>query len=91
MPGPILHLMETELCNLDEGQKWNEFMFALTLVQSIKKNPLTFGLYNFVGRYTTQWEFLTAAAFLAIIPNIVLFLTIEKELVAGIVGGAVKG
>jgi multiple sugar transport system permease protein len=70
---------------------WNEFMFALTLVQSIQKTPLTLGLYNFVGRYTTQWEFLTAAAFLAIIPIIVLFLLIEKELVAGIVGGAVKG
>jgi multiple sugar transport system permease protein len=70
---------------------WNEFMFALTLVQSIQKTPLTLGLYNFVGRYTTQWEFLTAAAFLAIIPIIVLFLLIEKELVSGIVGGAVKG
>lgn len=70
---------------------WNEFMFALTLVQSVKKTPLTLGLYNFVGRYTTQWEFLTAAAFLAIIPIILLFLLIEKELVAGIVGGAVKG
>jgi multiple sugar transport system permease protein len=70
---------------------WNEFMFALTLVQSIGKTPLTLGLYNFVGRYTTQWEFLTASAFLAIIPIIVLFLLIEKQLVAGIVGGAVKG
>jgi multiple sugar transport system permease protein len=70
---------------------WNEFMFALTLVQSVKKTPLTLGLYNFVGRYTTQWEFFTAAAFLAIIPIIILFLLIEKELVAGIVGGAVKG
>ncbi|RKY01981.1 MAG: carbohydrate ABC transporter permease, partial [Spirochaetes bacterium] len=70
---------------------WNEFMFALTLVQSKEKTPLTLGLYNFVGRYTTQWELLTASAFLAIIPIIVLFLLIEKELVTGIVGGAVKG
>jgi multiple sugar transport system permease protein len=70
---------------------WNEFMFALTLVQSIGKTPLTLGLYNFVGRYTTQWEFLTGAAFLAILPVVFLFLLIEKQLVAGIVGGAVKG
>ena len=70
---------------------WNEFMFALTLVQSVGKTPLTLGLYNFVGRYTTQWEFLTGAAFLAILPVVVLFLFIEKQLVAGIVGGAVKG
>ncbi|MFW6139560.1 MAG: carbohydrate ABC transporter permease, partial [Spirochaetota bacterium] len=70
---------------------WNEFMFALTLVQSIGKTPLTLGLYNFVGRYTTQWEYLCAASFIAIIPIVILFMLIEKELVAGIVGGAVKG
>jgi len=70
---------------------WNEFMFALTLVQSSKRMPLTLGLYNFVGRYTTQYEYLTSTAFLAIIPIIALFLLIEKELVAGIAGGAVKG
>jgi multiple sugar transport system permease protein len=70
---------------------WNEFMFALTLVQSIQKTPLTLGLYNFVGRWTTQWEFLTASSFLALLPVIALFLLIEKELVTGLVGGAVKG
>jgi len=70
---------------------WNEFMFALTLVQSVQKTPLTLGLYNFVGRYYTLWELFCTAAFLAVIPIIVLFLLIEKELVSGIVGGAVKG
>jgi multiple sugar transport system permease protein len=70
---------------------WNEFMFALTLVQSSRRMPLTLGLYNFVGRFNIQWEYLTATAFLAIIPIIVLFLVIERELVAGIAGGAVKG
>jgi multiple sugar transport system permease protein len=70
---------------------WNEFMFALTMVKSVSKTPLTLGLYNFVGRWTTQWEFLTAAAFLALIPIVALFLLIEKQLVSGLVGGAVKG
>ena len=70
---------------------WNEFMFALTLVQSSQRMPLTLGLYNFVGRFNIQWEYLSATAFFAIIPVIVLFLLIEKQLVAGIAGGAVKG
>jgi len=70
---------------------WNEFMFAPTMIQSVAKTPLTVGLYNFVGRWTTQWEFLTAAAFLALIPIVALFLLIEKQLVSGLVGGAVKG
>ena len=70
---------------------WNEFLFALTFISSRNKMPLTIALYNFVGRWTTQWQYLTMAAFLAIIPVLVLFYLIEKRLVAGLAGGAVKG
>ncbi len=70
---------------------WNEFLFALTLISSKNKMPLTIALYNFVGQYNTQWQYLTMAAFLALIPVLVLFYVIEKRLVAGLAGGAVKG
>ncbi|HTO21750.1 MAG TPA: carbohydrate ABC transporter permease [Spirochaetia bacterium] len=70
---------------------WNEFLFALTFISSKAKMPLTIALYNFVGRWTTQWQYLTMAAFLALIPVLVLFYVIEKRLVAGLAGGAVKG
>ncbi len=70
---------------------WNEFLFALSFISSKNKMPLTIALYNFVGRWTTQWQYLTLAAFLAIIPVLVLFYLIEKRLVAGLAGGAVKG
>jgi multiple sugar transport system permease protein len=69
---------------------WNEFLFGLTFIQSKEKMPLVLGLYNFVGRWTTQWELLNAAAFVALIPGLVLFYVIEKRLVAGLAGGAVK-
>jgi multiple sugar transport system permease protein len=70
---------------------WNEFLFALTFISSKDKMPLTIALYNFVGRWTTQWQYLTMSAFLAIIPVLLLFYVIEKRLVAGLAGGAVKG
>ena len=70
---------------------WNEFLFALTFISSQSKMPLTIALYNFVGQYNTQWQYLTMAAFLALIPVLVLFYLIEKRLVAGLAGGAVKG
>jgi multiple sugar transport system permease protein len=69
---------------------WNEFLFGLSFIQSKSKMPLTIALYNFVGRWSTQWEMLTTAAFLAIIPVLVLFYIIEKRLVAGLAGGSVK-
>ena len=69
---------------------WNEFLFGLTFIQSRPKMPLVLALYNFVGRWSTQWELLATAAFLAIIPVLVLFYVIERRLVAGLAGGAVK-
>ncbi len=70
---------------------WNEFLFGLTFISSKDKMPLTIALFNFVGQYNTQWQYLTMAAFLALIPVLVLFYVIEKRLVAGLAGGAVKG
>jgi multiple sugar transport system permease protein len=69
---------------------WNEFLFGLTFIQSRTKMPLVLSLYNFVGRWTTQWELLNAAAFVALIPVLVLFYIIERRLVAGLAGGAIK-
>ncbi len=69
---------------------WNEFLFGLTFMQSQARLPLVLALYSFVGRYSTQWELLSAAAFVALIPVLVLFYLIEKRLVAGLAGGAVK-
>ena len=70
---------------------WNEFLFALSFIKSAEKMPLTLGIYRFVGRWSTQWEMLTAAAFLALIPVVLLFYVIERRLVQGLAGGAVKG
>jgi multiple sugar transport system permease protein len=72
-------------------QAWNDFLFPLSFINAQSKMPLTLGIYQFVGRWSTQWEMLNVAAFLALIPVLILFFIIEKQLVAGLAGGAVKG
>ena len=72
-------------------QAWNDFLFPLSFINAQKKMPLTLGIYQFVGRWSTQWEMLNVAAFIALIQVLVLFFIIEKQLVAGLAGGAVKG
>jgi len=69
---------------------WNDFIFSLSFLQTSSKYPLTMGLYQFVGRFAVQWEQLLAAAFLAILPVLILFFLVEKQLVSGLAGGAVK-
>jgi len=85
MPGVVTTVIYTFIT------AWNEFMFALTFITSQDNRPLTLGLYHFVGRWTVQWQYLMASALLAMIPVIFLFLLIEKQLVEGLAGGAVKG
>ena len=85
MPGVVTTVIYTFI------SAWNEFMFALTFITSMDKRPLTLGLYNFIGRWTVQWQYLMAAAILALIPVVILFMFIERELVQGLAGGAVKG
>jgi len=69
---------------------WNEFVFALTFVPSDELRPLTVAIPGFIGQYETQWHYLMAAALLATIPVMGLFLTVEKHLVRGLTAGSIK-
>lgn len=69
---------------------WNEFLFALTFISDDTRRPLTVGLYSFVGRFATQWNYLMAGAALATLPVLALFLVIQRRLVSGLTAGAVK-
>jgi len=70
---------------------WNEFVFALTFTSTPKMRPLTIGIYSFVGRWGVQWQYVTAASLLGTIPIVFLFMMVEKQLMGGLVGGAIKG
>jgi multiple sugar transport system permease protein len=70
---------------------WNEFLYALTFMQSTSTRTLPIGLHLFIGEYQIRWDLLTAAGVLAVIPVVVGFLLVQKRLVAGLAAGAVKG
>lgn len=69
---------------------WNEFMIALTFISTADNRTVPLGIYSFLGQYSVEWNYLMAAALIAIVPVLVLFLLIEKNLVKGLTAGAVK-
>lgn len=47
-------------------------------------------LYNFVGPFGAKWEIIFAGIIIAIIPTLIIFLTLQKYIYSGLVSGAVK-
>lgn len=70
---------------------WNEYTIALTLISEDILKPITVGINVFYGFNMIQWQYLFATSLFATIPVIILFLCIEKHLVAGLTSGGVKG
>ena len=70
---------------------WNEYTIALTLVSTDVFKPITVGINVFYGFNFIQWQYLFATSLVATVPVVILFLLIEKHLVAGLTSGGVKG
>jgi raffinose/stachyose/melibiose transport system permease protein len=69
---------------------WNEFLFALLLLESDHVKTLTVGVLALQGRFTTDYPALMAGLLITSLPVIGAYLVFQRHLVRGIVAGAVK-
>ena len=70
---------------------WNDYLLPsimLGLNGRIKTLPIA--VSSFVGSYVKQWDLILTAAFLAMIPIIILFLFAQKQIIKGMMEGAIK-
>lgn len=70
---------------------WNEYMFALTFINSNAKWTLPVALGSFRGQYIVEWSYLFAGSVLLTIPVLLMFLFFQKWLITGLSSGSVKG
>ena len=70
---------------------WNEYTVALTLISTDTSKPLSVGINIFNGYNMIEWQYLFAASLFAILPVVILFMGIEKNLTSGLTAGGVKG
>lgn len=70
---------------------WNEFMIAVTFLQSASVQPVSISIYSFVNStYGRDWALTSAASLMMILPIIVLFLLLQRRFIAGLTQGALK-
>lgn len=70
---------------------WNEFSFALVLINDPSLQTLPLGLASFAGQFTTNYGAQMAGLTMSLVPIIIFYLFLEKEIVQGMTAGAVKG
>jgi multiple sugar transport system permease protein len=69
---------------------WADFLFAVTLTTGQTFQPITVGIYRFVGNQSADWNGIMATAVMASIPAAILLVVAQRYVVAGMTSGAVK-
>ena len=89
---PLLTPVITTVTILNGMWIWNDYLLpSLMLGQNGKVKTLPVAVQAFVGSYVKQWDLILTAALLAILPMIIIFLIAQKQIMNGMIEGAVKG
>lgn len=70
---------------------WDEFAWAVTLINSEDKRTLPIGIALFHGAHATSWGLVFAASIIALIPVVIVFLAAQRHFIQGLSVGGVKG
>lgn len=70
---------------------WNDLLMGLVLISSPEKKTLSLAISALKGSYATQYGLLCAGFVISIIPVVIMYLLFQKQVVAGMTAGAVKG
>lgn len=69
---------------------WAEFVMAYTVLNSSKLFTVSIGIFSFQGQYSTSYRLIAAASIITILPLLLMFLSLQKYFIKGLVEGAVK-
>ncbi|MGW4945329.1 carbohydrate ABC transporter permease [Actinoplanes sp. NPDC004185] len=69
---------------------WSDFVFAATLDGGGTHQPITLGIYHYIGNNNQQWNAIMATAVVASVPATVLLILAQRYVAAGVTAGAVK-
>lgn len=89
---PLLKSVTASVIVVNAMWIWNDFLLPLLVIGGSKEHKtLQLAAYAFMGQYKSEWQNIMAAAILIIIPALVIYLIFQKNIIKGLVAGAVKG
>lgn len=69
---------------------WNDLWFPLILAPGERTRTITLGVQSFIGQYVTDWNAVLASLSMAIVPVLLFYLLLSRQLIRGLTSGAVK-
>jgi multiple sugar transport system permease protein len=79
------------LATLEFTWIFNDFLWALILIQNDKLKPVTTGLASLQGQYIQDWTVIISGSLIATMPTVLVFLLLQRYFIAGLTLGATKG
>lgn len=70
---------------------WNDYFWAVVLVQGDHAKPITAGLQSLNGQWVAAWHLVSAGSIVAALPPVLMFFAMQKHFIAGLTLGATKG
>lgn len=72
-------------------QSWNQFLMPLLVLDDPRKFTIPLGVMQFQGQFTTNWNQIMAFITISLLPMTLIYIFLQKYIVAGLTAGAVKG
>jgi glucose/mannose transport system permease protein len=70
---------------------WNEFLFAVTILQRPEMQPITVALQNLSGSQIQEWNVVMAGTLLSALPTLLIYIILGRFFIRGLLAGSVKG
>lgn len=88
---PLLLPGLAALATLEFTWIFNDYLWAIVLLQSDQLKPITTGLANLRGQYISDWPLMVAGSLIATVPTLVVFFGLQRYFIDGLTVGATKG
>ncbi len=88
---PLLRPVTATIVIFEVMWIWNDFLYPYLFLSSNKSFTLVMQVYKGVGQFSNDWGMMMATMVIVLIPVLVFYLFMQKNIVAGITSGSVKG
>lgn len=88
---PLLKPITTTIIIFEVMWVWNDFLYPYLFLSSNESFTLVMQVYKGVGQFSNDWSMMLCTMVLVLVPVFIFYIIMQKNIVAGITSGAVKG